>query len=107
GWGEAINEGCFHLVIIALAVHFFVRGGIRYGDILTFSVLFLNVMAPLNAVHRFIDEAHESSLKVGDLLAMLAEPRDRSFRPVEPRKPRLALGDPVFVAEDLRVEDRA
>ena len=47
------------------------------------SVLFLNVMSPLNEVHRFVDEAHESSLKVGDLLDILSEPVDRSFRPVE------------------------
>ena len=32
----------------------------------------LNVMAPLNEIHRFIDEAHESSLRVGDLLGLLA-----------------------------------
>ena len=31
-------------------------------------------MAPLNEIHRFIDEAHESSLRVGDLLGLLAEP---------------------------------
>ena len=71
-----------------------------------FSVLFLNVMAPLNEVHRFIDEAHESSLRVGDLLDILAEPIDRSFQPSEVREPRLEVGAPLFVAEDLQVEYR-
>ena len=49
-----------------------------------FSVLYLNVMAPLNEVHRFVDEAHESSLRVGDLLGLLALPIDRSFKLAEP-----------------------
>jgi len=67
--------------------------------------LFLNVMAPLNEVHRFIDEGHESSLRVGDLLGLLSVPIDRSFRTITtPGEPRLVLGEPVFVAEDLRVE---
>ena len=44
-------------------IYLFVNGRISFGDILTFSMLFLNVMAPLNEVHRFIDEAHESSLR--------------------------------------------
>ena len=62
------------------AIYLFVHGGIAYGDILAFSVLFLSVMAPLNEVHRFIDEAHESSLRVGDLLEML----DAAGRPLVP-----------------------
>jgi ATP-binding cassette subfamily B protein len=68
--------------------------------------LFLNVMTPLAEVHRFIDEAHESSLRVGDLLGLLTVPIDRSFRTPEAPAgpPRLALGEPVFTADDLRVE---
>jgi ATP-binding cassette subfamily B protein len=50
------------------------------GDVLTFSILFLSVMAPLNEIHRVIDEGHESSLRVGDLLHMLAEPDIRRER---------------------------
>ncbi len=57
---------------------------------LTFSMLFLTVLAPLNEIHRFVDEAHENSLRVGDLLAMLDEPADRSFHPAHPIEPRLA-----------------
>jgi ATP-binding cassette subfamily B protein len=106
GSGKALNEGCFHLVVIAFAIYLFVHGRIQYGDILTFSVLFLNVMAPLNEVHRFVDEAHESSLKVGDLVDILAMPPDRSFRPVEVREPELAAGAPVLVTERLTVDYR-
>jgi ATP-binding cassette, subfamily B, bacterial len=104
GCGKALNEGFFHLLVIAFAVYLFVHGGIRYGDILTFSVLFLNVMAPLNEVHRFIDEAHESSLRVADLVDILSQPPDRSFQLVECREPVPQVGKPLFVCEDLCVD---
>ena len=86
GCGKALNEGFFHLLVIAFAIYLFVHGQILFGDILMFSVLYLNVMAPLNEIHRFIDEAHESSLKVGDLVDMLAQPVDRSFQPGRPAR---------------------
>ncbi len=106
GSGKALNEGFFHLLVIAVAIYFFVHGSIRYGDILTFSVLYLNVMAPLNEIHRFIDVAHESSLKVGDLVEILNVPTDRSFTPADPREPHIAVGAPLFTAEGLRAEYR-
>ncbi len=71
-----------------------------------FPVLFLQVMAPLNEVHRIIDEGHECSLKVADLLDLLDEPVDRSFRPVEVREPVIDGSVPLFVAEGLRVDYR-
>jgi ATP-binding cassette subfamily B protein len=104
GSGKAINEGFFHLVVLAFAIYLFVHGGLRgAGEILTFSVLYLNVMAPLNEIHRFIDEAHESSLRVGDLLGLLGEPIDPSFESATHREPRIVVGEPLFVTEDLRV----
>jgi ATP-binding cassette subfamily B protein len=107
GSGKAINEGFFHLVVLAFAIYMFVHGALRGpGEILTFSVLYLNVMAPLNEIHRFIDEAHESSLRVGDLLGLLAEPVDPSFESSAQQEPRLVVGEPLFVTEDLRVEYR-
>ncbi len=39
----------------------------------------LSVMAPLNEIHRVMDEGHEASLRVGDLVEMLREPIDPSF----------------------------
>jgi ATP-binding cassette subfamily B protein len=106
GSGKAINEGLFHLLVIAFAIYLFVHGHIRSGDILTFSILYLNVMAPLNEIHRFIDEAHESSLKVGDLLELLDVPDDRSFEPADPREPQIAVGAPLFAVQDLKVRYR-
>ena len=106
GSGKAINEGFFHLVVLALAIYLFVHGQLKAGEILTFSVLYLNVMAPLNEIHRFIDEAHESSLRVGDLLGLLAEPVDSSFKPADHREPRVVVGEPLFVTKDLKVQYR-
>ena len=106
GSGKAINEGFFHLVVLAFAIYLFVHGEIKAGDIIMFSVLYLNVMAPLNEIHRFIDETHESSLRVADLLSLLAEPLDRSFELSAAGEPRLVVGDPVFVTNQLCVEYR-
>src|SRR5262249_52881211 len=103
GSGKAINEGFFHLMVLAAAVYLLGQGEVRAGDILTFSVLYLSVMAPLNEVHRFVDEAHESSLRAGDLLGLLALPVDRSFDVAGHEEPRLVVGEPLFVADDLHV----
>ena len=105
GAGKAINEGLFHVLVLAFAVYLFVYGRIGPGEIAMFSMLFLNVMSPLNEVHRFMDEAHESSLRVGDLIGLLTVPIDRSFRtPDSATAPRLTLGEPVFVSEGLEVQ---
>jgi ATP-binding cassette, subfamily B, bacterial len=107
GSGKAINEGFFNVIVLAFAVYLFVHSGLKVGEITTFSMLYLSVMAPLNEVHRFIDEGHESSLRVGDLLGLLTEPVDASFRVKGEQKPRLILGEPLFVANDLSVDFRA
>jgi ATP-binding cassette subfamily B protein len=105
GAGKAINEGFFHVLVLAFAVYLFVNGRIGPGGIAMFSMLFLNVMAPLNEVHRFMDEAHESSLRVGDLIGLLTVPIDCSFKtPETADAPRLAAGEPVFESDGLRVE---
>jgi ATP-binding cassette, subfamily B, bacterial len=104
GCAKALNEGLFHILVLALAIYFAVHGEISFGDILTFSMLFLNVMAPLNEVHRGLDEGHECSLQVSDLLDMLAEPEDRSFLPNDSKEPKLQNGGSLLVIEDLHVE---
>jgi ATP-binding cassette subfamily B protein len=103
GCAKALNEGFFHILVLDVAIWLAVCGTISFGDILTFSMLFLNVMAPLNEVHRALDEGHECSLLVGDLLEMLKEPVDRSFSPVKVEEPRLEEGRPVVAVQDLRV----
>jgi ATP-binding cassette subfamily B protein len=114
GCGKALNEGFFHIIVLAAATYFALRGDLTYGDIVTFSILFLNVMAPLNEIHRVIDEGHESSLRVGLLLEMLAEPTDISFEPPSHARqtpsnngqagPRLIPNQPVIAMDDLQAE---
>jgi ATP-binding cassette subfamily B protein len=79
GCAKALNEGLFHVLVLALAIHLAILGRITFGEVLTFSILFLNVMSPLGEIHRVIDEGHESALQMGDLIAMLSEPVDASF----------------------------
>lgn len=79
GCAKSLNEGFFHVVVLGLATYMAINGKVSFGDILTFSVLFLNVMTPLNEIHRVVDEGHEASLRVGELLEMLAQPVDQSF----------------------------
>ena len=104
GSGKAINEGFFNLTVVACAVYLFINGFINFGDMIVFPALFLQVMSPLNEIHRFIDEGHECSLKVADLLDLLEEPVDRSFRPLQVLEPRIDGSVPLFEAEGLRVD---
>jgi ATP-binding cassette subfamily B protein len=104
GSGKAINEGLFCLAVVAVAVYLYVSKGIEYGDMVTYPWLFLQVMSPLNQVHRIIDEGHECSLKVADLLDLLEEPVDRSFQPVNPRDPMIGGSVPLFEATGLVVD---
>lgn len=41
--------------------------------------MFLSITSPLREIHRILDEAHESSIKVNDLYVLLNEPLDMSF----------------------------
>jgi ATP-binding cassette, subfamily B, bacterial len=104
GCAKALNEAFFHIIVLGLAVHYFLQGQIQFGDIWTFSLLFLNVMTPLAEVHRVLDDGHECSLQVGILLDLLNQPTDRSFELTQPVEPTLADGQPLVVVEDLHLE---
>jgi ATP-binding cassette subfamily B protein len=106
GCAKALNEGLFHILVLSFAIHLAVTGAISIGDILTFSILFLNVMTPLSEIHRVIDEGHESSLLVGDLVKILAEPVDRSFETPVGKVPRLTAEEKIVVFQDLQVDYR-
>ncbi len=106
GCWKALNEGFFHVLVLALALYLAITrpGAVSFGDVLTFSILFLGVMAPLSEVHRVLDEGHEASLCVGDLLEMLSEPPDRSFVVAEPRPLQLHQAVPLVVFEKVALE---
>jgi ATP-binding cassette subfamily B protein len=104
GCARALNEGLFHILVLGLAVYLAVHGHITYGDILTFSILFMNVMAPLNEVHRGLDEGHECSLQVADLLLLLKQEPDRSFSPPRTDPPQVATDAALVETDGLVVQ---
>ena len=106
GAGKAVVEGLFHVGVLALAAYLAIMGRISFGDILTFSMLYLSAMAPLNEVHRVLDEGHEASLRVVDLQELLSLPVDPSFQTPTHTAPRLADDAPVIRVEGLRVDYR-
>lgn len=101
GCAKSLNEGFFHVLVLGLATYLAVNQQASFGDILTFSVLFLNVMTPLNEIHRVVDEGHEASLRVGELLEMLAQPVDVAFNTTGSKTVELRAGEPAIVFEDL------
>jgi ATP-binding cassette subfamily B protein len=104
GSAKALNEGLFHVLVLSMAIYLAIHGRISFPEILVFSGLFLNVMTPLSEVHRIIDEGHEASLRVGDLLEILAAPADCSFREDADREPDLNVEGPIIAVDDLQVE---
>jgi ATP-binding cassette subfamily B protein len=106
GAAKALVEGLFHVSVLGLAAYLAITGRISFGDILTFSMLYLGVMAPLNEIHRVLDEGHESSLRVKDLQELLALPVDPSFQTPTHTAPRLIDDAPIVRVEGLKVEYR-
>lgn len=78
--GKYLNEGFFYIAVISLSIFLAAQGIITKGDILVYSILFLSIIGPLREIHRILDEAHESSIKVNDLYNLLNQPRDISFQ---------------------------
>jgi ATP-binding cassette subfamily B protein len=103
-WMKAVNEGLFHVAIIGYAVLLAASGDIPFGKVLTFSVLFMNVMRPLKDVHRILDETYDSSIQVSMLLNMLDQPLDKSYGIVTLRPPKLDGSIPLLECKDLMVE---
>ena len=103
-WLKAINEGLFHIAILGFAIVLAAHGQLEYGQVFTFSMLYLSIMGPMKDVHRILDEAYESSMQVTILLEMLNQPLDQSFDVVTLRTPRLDGTIPLLECEDLVVE---
>jgi len=102
-WMKAVNEGLFHVAIIGYAILLAAHGDIPFGTVITFSVLFGNVMRPLKEVHRILDETYDSSIQVSMLLQMLNQPLDQSYGVVTLRAPRLDGSIPLLECQDLVV----
>jgi ATP-binding cassette subfamily B protein len=87
-----LNEGFFYILVISLSIFFAAQGTITKGDILVYSILFMSITGPLREIHRILDEAHESSIRVNDLYNLLNQPKDISFQSDEKQK-RLSKND--------------
>jgi ATP-binding cassette, subfamily B, bacterial len=74
-----LNEGFFYVLVLCLSLYMVSGNRLSPGEVLSFSLLFTSVLLPLREVHRIIDEAHESSLRVSDFFDLLALPVDRSY----------------------------
>lgn len=101
GCAKSLNEGFFHLLVLGIAISLAVNQRISFGDILAFSALFMNVMAPLNDLHRIVDEGQEASLHVGDLMEMLGQPADKAFSSKTTGRVALAPGQNAFEIQDV------
>ena len=78
--GKYLNEAFFYVIVISLSIFLAAQGVITKGDILVYSILFMSITGPLREIHRILDEAHESSIRVNDLYDLLNQPRDISFQ---------------------------
>lgn len=100
---KTLNEGLFLILVIALSIYLARTGEIKYGMIMEFALQFMAVSGAVREMHRILDDAHESSLRVAMLLEMMDKPVDRSFGQVTLREPSLDRSVPIIVAEHLNL----
>jgi ATP-binding cassette subfamily B protein len=99
-----LNEGAFLIIVLCLSIYLAGRGVISIGDILTYSLLFGSIVNPLREVHRVLDEAHESSIRVADLIDLREKPVDQSYvtRQSEPAALRAPAPTPHIEVKNIR-----
>ena len=95
-----LNEGFFYILVVVISILLASHGVITKGDILVYSILFLSVINPLREIHRILDEAHESSIRVNDLYELRAFPLDESYAKVKPTTPG-KTSNPAISFENL------
>jgi ATP-binding cassette, subfamily B, bacterial len=77
--GKSLNEGFFFILTMSVSVFLANAKLITPGDILMFALIFGNIVTPLREIHRIVDEAHESSIKVADFIDLMEKPVDKSY----------------------------
>jgi ABC-type multidrug transport system fused ATPase/permease subunit len=97
--GKYLNEGFFYILVISVSIFFSARGMITRGDILVYSILFLSITHPLREIHRILDEAHESSIRINDLYNLLDQPVDISFRSEKVKSTKKVSGQKNTIIE--------
>jgi ABC-type multidrug transport system fused ATPase/permease subunit len=76
---KSLNIKLWYLVILLIGITLMFSNVITTGEIVTFTLLFNNVANPLQDIHRFLDEAHEASLKTQDLMDIISKPIDKAY----------------------------
>ena len=76
---KTINIKLWYIVVLLIGVVMVSFNLITAGEVVAFTLLFTNVANPLQDIHRFIDEAHEASLKTQDLKEILSKPIDKAY----------------------------
>lgn len=74
-----LNIKLWYLIILLIGITLMFSKEITAGEIVTFTLLFNNVANPLQNIHRFLDEAHEASLKTQDLKNIISKPIDKAY----------------------------
>jgi ATP-binding cassette subfamily B protein len=105
-WLKAINEGAFCVAILGCAIVLAAHGHFGYGQVFTFSMLYLTIVGAIKNVRRIRDEGRESTRQVTKLLELLRQPIDQSFGVVTLRIPQLDGSVPILECQDLVVEDK-
>ncbi|MBV8130628.1 MAG: hypothetical protein JO114_23510 [Planctomycetaceae bacterium] len=59
---KALNEGFFHLLVLGLGIYLAFRQEIQPGDIVSFSLLFYQVVSPLKSMGILLENAQDCSL---------------------------------------------
>lgn len=80
---KKVNIVFWNIVILLIGLVLASQRIITPGDMVTFNLLFNNILIPLQNIHRFIDEAHEASLKTNDLRDLLDMKEDMSYSPIQ------------------------
>lgn len=103
---KSLTEGFFLILVIGVSIYLARTGEITYGKIMEYSLQFMAVAGAVREMHRILDDAHESSLRVADLLDLMNLQTDKSFGQVTLREPALDPNVPLLVVENLCVEYR-
>lgn len=96
-----LNEGFFYILVIVSSIYLASNGTITKGDILVYSILFLSVINPLRQIHRILDEAHESSIRVNDLYDLRSFPVDESYLPEDATTETFDIDSPAISISNL------
>jgi ATP-binding cassette subfamily B protein len=104
---KALNDGFFLIVVLLVTLWILsANPGVGIGLFLLATTQYPRITGVLKEMHRVLDDAHESSLRVGDLLDLLNQPVDRSYGQVTLREPRLDGSTPAIVMENVTVDYR-